>query len=100
VASLAAPWWRPVLAASLVAAVALALFPLVRETPVTSSVDSYTEAEVQLALEQVKWTLGRVSQVGRDTGMLLRDEIVKPHVVGPIRRSLVVALPTPPLSNR
>ncbi|MBO6573975.1 MAG: hypothetical protein JJ896_01045 [Rhodothermales bacterium] len=41
-----------------------------------------TEPEVAEALEQIKWTLGLVSEVGQITAVHLRDDVLEPHVIG------------------
>lgn len=78
------PRLRPVLAMVLLVAVVVSS-SLVRRAPETPPVAS---AEVTQALDEVKWTLAVLSDVGRQTGRSMRSDVLEPHVVQPIERSL------------
>lgn len=78
------PRLRPVLAMVLLLAVVVSS-SLVRRSPEPASVAS---VEVTRALDDVKWTLAVLSDVGRQTGRSMRSDVIEPHVVEPIERSL------------
>lgn len=78
------PRLRPVLAMVLLLAVVVSS-SLVRRTPAPAPVAS---AEVIRALDEVKWTLAVLSDAGRQTGRSVRSDVIEPHVVDPIERSL------------
>lgn len=78
------PRLRPVLAMVLLVAVVVSS-SLVRRAPETAPIAS---AEVTQALHEVKWTLAVLSDVGRQTGRSMRSDVLEPHVVQPIERSL------------
>lgn len=89
------PVWRPVLAvATLVIAVWLT-FSVVRRPDIPIEPETYSRAEIDRALEEVKWTLGYLGQVGRKTGTLVRDDVLEPHVVSPISNTILSAIETP-----
>lgn len=78
------PQLRPVLAMVLLLAVVVSS-SMVRRTPEPAPVAS---VEVTRALDEVKWTLAVLSDVGRQTGRSMRSDVLEPHVVDPIERSL------------
>jgi hypothetical protein len=47
-----------------------------------------TDAEVQQALTEVRWTLAYLSEVGQQTGASVRDEVLERHVVASIHRAV------------
>ncbi len=73
------PVWQPALALAVTLLVAVALWP--RATPPT-------EAEVAASLEEVRWTLAYLSHTSQQTGELVRDRVLAPHVVAPVQRAL------------
>jgi len=78
------PRLRPVLAMVLLLAVVVSS-SLIRRAPEPAPVAS---VEVTQALDDVKWTLAVLSDVGRQTGRSVRSDVLEPHVVEPIERSL------------
>lgn len=78
------PRLRPVLAMVLLLAVVVSS-SLVRRTPTAAPPAT---AEVSRALDEVKWTLAVLSDAGRQTGRSVRSDVIEPHVVQPIERSL------------
>ena len=54
------------------------------------------QAEVAEALEQIKWTLGLVSEVGQVTAVHLRDDVFEPHVVGRMQGTVNDIFQAPP----
>jgi hypothetical protein len=76
------PMWRPVLALGAVVVVVLAI--LVRE-PVSQE---YSQAEIDQALREVKWTLAYLGDVGKRTGETIRDDVLAAHVVLPINETV------------
>lgn len=78
------PRLQPVLAMVLLLTVVISS-SLVRRTPEPAPVAS---AEVTRALDEVKWTLAVLSDAGRQTGRSVRSDVIEPHVLEPIERSL------------
>lgn len=82
--------WRPALAmATLVMVVVTAALvgqPATLQRPAMS-------AEVEQAMEEVKWTLALLSEVGRETGLAVRAEVLEPHVMAPMQEALGTARP-------
>ncbi|NNF03609.1 MAG: hypothetical protein HKN17_04000 [Rhodothermales bacterium] len=78
------PRLRPVLAMVLLLAVVVSS-SLVRRAPEPAPVAS---AEVIRALDEVKWSLAVLSDAGRQMGRSVRSDVIEPHVVEPIERSL------------
>lgn len=86
------PAWRPALSLASAAVVFLTLFALFRPPQQPEAQTEYTAEEVQAAVEELRWALGYVGKVGKKTGLLIRDEIVEPHVMTPINKSLKAAI--------
>lgn len=55
-----------------------------------------TDPEVALALEQIKWTLALVSEVGEEAALIVRDDILEPHVVAPMQQAMQSVFVEPP----
>lgn len=81
--------WRPALA---MASLALLVVMASRIGPAPTDASSTTaeRAEVQRALAEVQWTLAFVSEVGRETGASVRDDVLAPHIVQPMQHALGV----------
>ncbi|MEW6752580.1 MAG: zf-HC2 domain-containing protein [Candidatus Latescibacterota bacterium] len=47
--------------------------------------------EVARAQAQVEWTLAYVGELGRRTGLTVREQVVRPHVVAPVQRAAAAA---------
>ena len=85
--------WKPALA-GLAVIVATVVFVLLRPAPVT---EVPTDPEVAEALDEVKWTLAYINNIGNRTGETIRDDVLRDHVVRPIERGLGIVPPaTPP----
>lgn len=84
--------WRPALAMA-----ALALLVVMASRIGTPSLPAPSptaqRAEVQRALAEVRWTLAFVSEVGREAGASVRDDVLAPHVVQPMQHALGVDAP-------
>jgi anti-sigma factor RsiW len=91
-AAIFGPAWRPALSLASAAVVLLTLFALFRPPQQPEEQTEYTAEEVQAAVEELRWALGYVGKVGKKTGLLIRDEIVEPHVMSPINKSLKAAI--------
>lgn len=50
--------------------------------------DTFAEAQVQQALVEVQWALGYLSEVSRETGKVVRDEVIADRVVSPVQQAL------------
>ena len=46
---------------------------------------AYAEAEIQRAMQEVQWTLAYLSEVGRQTGKTVRDDVIADRVVGTVQ---------------
>lgn len=78
------PLWRPAIA---VAALVVLVFSSTRiGTPPTERAP--TQAEVENAVAQAKWTLAFLSEVGRETGQSVQREVIGRHVVNPMQQAL------------
>lgn len=76
--------WRPALAMTALAVVVFAAVLVDR----SGRREPVTDPAVAEALEQVKWTLAVVADVGRRTGRTVRDDVLEAHVVEPIQDAL------------
>lgn len=79
---LRAEFWQPALAMSLLLVVVTLAAVLGR--PAQPAPDP----EVAQALAEVRWTLAYLSEVGRQTGESVRDQVIDEHVVQPVQRAL------------
>ena len=77
--------WRPALA--IVAAIILVVVGLLQPWN-TAPEPTYSQADVQEALDEVKWTLAYLNGVGARTGQTIRQEVVADGVVRPVRQGL------------
>ena len=48
----------------------------------------YADADVQQALEEVRWTLALLSEVGRQTGNSVRQDVLQERIVTPVQDAL------------
>ena len=63
-------------------------------TPPTSQEEiAATPEDVQKALEQAKWTLAYLSQIGRDAGQSIRREVIEERVARPMKQAVSSAFP-------
>ncbi len=49
---------------------------------------AYADAEVEHAMQEVQWTLAYLSEVGRQTGKMVRDDVIAELVVGTVQGAL------------
>lgn len=49
---------------------------------------TYAEAEVERAMKEVQWTLAYLSEVGRQTGKTVREDVIADRVVGTMQHAL------------
>lgn len=71
--------WQPALAMSLLLAVVVSAALWTRPAP---------KSEVDIALEEVQWTLAYLSSVGAKTGASVRADVLEPHVVTQMQQAL------------
>ena len=81
------------LVAGLVVMASLFVQPEATTSPNAADVSS---AEVQAALDEAKWALAYLSEVGRQTGRSVRHDVLENHVVAPVQEALEAALPGSP----
>jgi anti-sigma factor RsiW len=89
VAQLAAWWaglWQPAVAMSIL--VALVVLAALLGRPAPGPPPAAQAAELEQAMEDVKWTLAFLSEVGRQTGSAVRHDVLQPHVVLPVQEAL------------
>lgn len=82
-----APFWQPTLATAALVAVVVATALVGRPRP-EAELAGMSPAQVEAALAEAKWTLAYLSQVGRDTGHSVRQEVLENHVVAPVQQAL------------
>lgn len=78
---------RPALAVAVVVMAFWWIRPQTAPPPVVTVAEP-TQAEVAQALHQLKWTMGYVSGVGHKAGVLVRQDVLLPHVAHPIHQSM------------
>lgn len=71
--------WQPALAMSLLLAIVVSAAMWTRPAPKT---------EVDIALEEVQWTLAYLSSVSAKAGASVRSEVLEPHVVTQMQQAL------------
>lgn len=71
--------WQPTLAMSLVLAVVVSAVLWTRPAP---------KSEVDVALEEVQWTLAYLSSVSAKAGASVRNDVLEPHVVTTMQQAL------------
>lgn len=74
------PVWQPALA---LAVVVFAALVVAWPRPAAPS-----DEEIAQTLEDVRWTLAYLSNTSEKTGLLVRDRVIAPHVVAPVRQAL------------
>ncbi|HEX7070876.1 MAG TPA: hypothetical protein VF190_08725 [Rhodothermales bacterium] len=78
--------WRPALVVTAALAVSLLVWRPWQQPPPPP--EQYAAEDVELALQEVKWTLAYLNDIGSRTGETIRDEVIAERVVDPIERSL------------
>ncbi len=76
---------RPVMALALLLVIAISTLQLVK-------VDPAPQAEVHQALDEVKWTLAYLSDVGKSTGSTVKTSVIENQIVNPMSRSFSTIL--------
>ena len=74
--------WQPALAMSVVVLLVVSASMIGRPTP---PAPTYADAEVQQALAEVKMALGLLSEASRQTGKVVRDDVIAERVVGNVQ---------------
>ena len=69
--------WQPALAMAVLLLLVVSATLIGRPTPQTT----YADAEVDRARQEVQWALAYLSEVGRQTGKMVRDEVIAERVV-------------------
>jgi anti-sigma factor RsiW len=85
--------WQPALALAMVLVCIITIGILMRPTVPTEP--EPTEAEIAQAVVDVKWALGYVSNVSRKTGMVVREDVIEPHVITPVQRQVNALIESP-----
>ncbi|MFQ5572063.1 MAG: hypothetical protein ACE5G0_20495, partial [Rhodothermales bacterium] len=80
--------WQPALAMTF-------LLLLVVSSSLIGKPPRHHTAEVQQALAEVQWTLAFLSEMGRQTGQAVRDDVIKERVVWPVQDALGSDHPSP-----
>lgn len=83
--------WRPALAATTLLLLVMAGAFLGRPTPAPPP----ESAEVRQAMDEVKWALAYLSEVGRQAGEVVREDVLENHVVRPVQTALGTFLEEP-----
>lgn len=99
-AAMAASWTtvvRPSLAVGVLVAVVVggALITMPADDPAPTEAVASTE-EVDRALDEAKWALAYISNLGRETATSIRDDVLDERVVRPVNRALEAAFDDPP----
>ena len=76
--------WRPALAMAVLVLLVVA-GALVGRPP--QPVPQYADVEVQQALDEVRWTLALLSEVGRQTGQSVKQDVLGERVVAPVQEA-------------
>lgn len=84
-AALIRPMWRPALALATAGAVVVGLLVL---RPASPEPETYTQAEIDQAVADAQRTLAILSDVGHRTGLIVRDDVLEPHVIAPVQRTV------------
>ncbi len=79
--------WQPALAMTVVVLLVVSASLIGRPEP---PAPTYADAEVEQALAEVKLALGYISEVGRQTGKVVRDDVIAERVVGRVQNALNV----------
>lgn len=88
-------WWREVWLDVRQPALAMAvLLTIVVGTALfgTRSPTQQESAEVRQALEDARWAMAFLAEVGRNTGSAIRDDILQEHVISPMHDAVGSAL--------
>jgi anti-sigma factor RsiW len=81
------PVWRPALVSAGVVAAVVAMMVMARPRPRPVS-----EAELAQAEVQIRWVMAHLGEIGRRTGMTVRDEVLEARVVEPTTQAVERAL--------
>lgn len=93
--------WQPALAMTMVLLLVVSAALIGRsETEENFAGNVPPSSEVQQALAEVQWTLGYLSGVSRQTGRVVRDEVITDHVVSPVQEALGVGSHQPDRNQR
>jgi anti-sigma factor RsiW len=76
---------RPAFASALIVLVVLSALVVVR---INKPTEQITAAEIEEAEAAVKWTFAYVSEVGRRSGLAVRDEVFDAGVMQPMQRAV------------
>lgn len=77
--------WQPALAMTVVLLLVVSASLIGRPAP---PAPTYADAEVEQALAEVKMALGYLSEVSRQTGKVVRDDVIAERVVGNVQHAL------------
>lgn len=75
--------WKPAVAAFVLAALVGAAL-LLRPPAPEQSESQYTQAEIERATQQAKWTLAYIAHIGAKTGETVQQDVFRPHVAQPV----------------
>ena len=83
--------WQPALAMTVVVLLVVSASLIGRPTPPPTTYAeaeiTYGDAEIQQALAEVKLALGMLSEVSRQTGKVVRDDVIADRVVGNVQNA-------------
>ena len=73
--------WQPALAMAVLLLLVVSAALIGRPQQQTT----YADAEIERAMQEVQWTLAYLSEVGRQTGKRVRDDVIAERVVGTVQ---------------
>ena len=76
--------WQPALAMAVLLLLVVSAALVGRPQQQTT----YADAEIERAMQEVQWTLAYLSEVGRQTGKRVRDDVIAERVVGTVQGAL------------
>ena len=76
--------WQPALAMAVLLLLVVSAALIGRPTPQAA----YADAEVDRAMQEVQWALAYLSEVGRQTGKVVRDEVIAERVVWTVQDAI------------
>ena len=88
--------WRPAFAMAMLLMVVFGSVLVDRSGRTAGEMDP----AVAEALEQAKWTLALVADVGRRTGRTVREDVLEPHVVDPVQDAVAYVFEPSDQTNR
>lgn len=88
----ARPAWRPAFGLGLAGSLAVAAW-----TALSTPAPAYSPQQIAQAERQARFALASIGHVSRRAGFTVRDEVLQPHVVGPVERLTRATLEPEPM---